>query len=304
MKPTVVVLAAGMGSRYGGVKQIDEVGRHGECLLDFGIYDAKRAGFDKVVFIIRKDIEKDFRERLFDRIARNMDATYVFQDKTSLLDREQVLASQDTRVKPWGTVHALLCAETAVAAPFCVINSDDYYGREAFEIMDKHLESVDPDSGEHAMVGYVLEKTMSLQGSVSRGICQVDENGYLKNMVENTQIEFVNGKPVSHFNGRDIQLTGKEPVSINFFGFTPRAFQDFNGYWNAFIAQNLKEPKKECLLPSAASQIVEKGEGRIKVYHTGEKWFGMTYSADKAIVKAELGKKMDSGFYPEKLWEK
>ncbi len=304
MKPTVVVLAAGMGSRYGGVKQIDAVGMHGETLLDFGIYDARRSGFEKVVFIIRRDIEHDFRERLFDRIARNMDAEYVFQEKSSMLDRAQLEASKDTRVKPWGTVHAILCAETAVSTPFAVINSDDYYGRKAFEILENHLEGVDNDSPEHAMVGYILENTMSKEGSVSRAICTVSDDGYLKSMVENTQIEFVNGKPVSHFEGKDISLSGKECVSMNFFGFTPRAFHDFRSYWNDFAKDNIREPKKECLLPNAASQIVTSGDGRIKVYHTDEKWFGMTYSADKEIVKSELRKKIETGYYPEKLWEK
>ncbi len=304
MKPTVVVLAAGMGSRYGGVKQIDAVGMHGETLLDFGMYDAILSGFGKVVFIIRKDIEHDFRERLFDRVARNMDATYVFQEKSSMLDLAQLKASRESRVKPWGTVHAILCAETAVSTPFAVINSDDYYGRKAFQILAKHLEALDVDATDHAMVGYVLENTMSLEGSVSRGICSVSEDGYLKDMVENTQIEFAGGKPVSHFEGTDIALTGKECVSMNFFGFSPRAFHDFRSYWNEFASKNILEPKKECLLPNAAGHIVTSGDGRIKVYHTDEKWFGMTYSADKEIVKSELRKKIEGGYYPEKLWEK
>jgi NDP-sugar pyrophosphorylase family protein len=302
MKPTVVVLAAGMGSRYGGVKQIDSVGMHGETLLDFGIYDAKLSGFDKVVFIIRKDIEHDFRERLFDRIARNMDATYVFQSLDSLLTEDEIQKSQG-RQKPWGTVHALLCAENAVKTPFAVINSDDYYGRKAFQIMAKHLSGETNESTEHAMVGYVLENTMSLQGSVSRAICTV-KDGYLQSMVENTKIEFVDGKPVSHFEGKDISLTGKEWVSMNFFGFTPKAFEHFDGYWQRFIKENVAEPKKECLLPNASSEIVTSGDGRIKMYTTDEKWFGMTYSADREIVRSELRKKIESRYYPEKLWEK
>lgn len=302
MKPTVVVLAAGMGSRYGGVKQIDAVGLHGETLLDFGIYDAKRSGFGKVVFIIRKDIEHDFRERLFDRIARNMDASYVFQSMDSLLTPEQIALSEG-RQKPWGTVHALLCAEDAVETPFAVINSDDYYGRKAFQIMAKHLSGESNSSTEHAMVGYVLENTMSLKGSVSRAICQV-KDGYLESMVENTKIEFVDGKPVSHFEGKDVSLTGKEWVSMNFFGFTPKAFEHFNAYWNRFITESVKEPKKECLLPNGASEIVTSGEGRIKMYTTDEKWFGMTYHEDRDLVRAELKKKIEDDYYPEKLWEK
>ncbi len=302
MKPTVVVLAAGMGSRYGGVKQIDSVGLHGETLLDFGIYDAKESGFGKVVFIIRRDIEQDFRERLFDRIARNMDATYVFQDIDSLLTAEQ--ATKQQRQKPWGTIHALLCAEPEVNTPFLVLNSDDYYGRKAFQTIVKPLSTEANDSTEHCMVGYVLENTMSLQGSVSRGLCTVDKDGYLSSMVENTQIEFVDGKPVSHFWGKDIPLTGKEWVSMNFFGFTPKAFEHFHGYWERFLEKNLASPKTECLLPNGASEIVTSGEGRIKMYTTDEKWFGMTYSADREIVRTELRKKIEQKYYPSRLWEK
>ncbi|MFA7118850.1 MAG: sugar phosphate nucleotidyltransferase [Sphaerochaetaceae bacterium] len=302
MKPTVVVLAAGMGSRYGGVKQIDSVGMHDETLLDFGIYDAKLSGFSKVVFIIRKDIEHDFRERLFDRIARNMDASYVFQSMDSLLDTKQAELSKD-RTKPWGTVHALLCSQSEVHTPFVVINSDDYYGRKAFQIIEKHLEKESNEDTEHAMVGYVLENTMSLQGSVSRALCSV-RDGYLTRMVENTKIEFVEGKPVSHFEGKDIQLSGKEWVSMNFFGFTVRAYESFKGYWDRFIKDNVSTLKNECLLPNAASEIVTKGAGRIKMYTTDEKWFGMTYSSDREIVRSELKKKILSGYYPERLWEK
>ena len=183
MKPTLLVLAAGMGSRYGGVKQIDSVGKNGECLLDFAAYDAKKSGFGKVVYIIRKDIEKDFREKLFDRVARNMDAEYVFQSHDSLLNDEQIRLSAE-RTKPWGTTHAVLCAQDAIKEPFAVINSDDYYGRDAFETLGKYLSSIPADSKDHAMVGYTLGKTMSESGSVSRGVCSV-KDGKLESIVEN-----------------------------------------------------------------------------------------------------------------------
>ena len=197
MKPTLLVLAAGMGSRYGGVKQIDAVGKNGECLLDYATYDAMKSGFGKVVYIIRKDIEKDFRERLFDRVAKNFDAEYVFQGKESLLTPEQIKASAE-RTKPWGTCHAVLCAKDAIKTPFAVINADDYYGREAFDTLGKHLSSISNDSTEHAMVAYVLEKTMSKSGSVSRGVCTL-ENGNLKSIVENLKIYWENGKVVSEW---------------------------------------------------------------------------------------------------------
>lgn len=303
MKPTLLVLAAGMGSRYGGVKQIDAVGVHGETLLDFGVYDAHNAGYGKVVFIIRKDIEKDFRERLFDRIARNMDAEYVFQGLDSLLTEEQIKLSEG-RKKPWGTIHALLCAKDVVKEPFTVINADDYYGRSAYQTLGKYLSGLDVNDTAHAMVGFTLENTMSKNGSVTRGICQV-KDGNLESMVEHTKIEYApDGRIVSHFNGEDIYLTGKEPVSMNFFGFTPRAFDDFYAYWENFIRENVKEEKKECLLPNGASEIVTSGKGSIRVFTSEDRWFGMTYPEDKPLVMSEIRAKLDSGYYPEKLWEK
>ena len=303
MKPTLLVLAAGMGSRYGGVKQIDAVGGHGETLLDFGVYDAHNAGYGKVVFIIRKDIEKDFRERLFDRIARNMDAEYVFQSLDSLLTPEQIKASAN-RKKPWGTIHALLCAKDVVKEPFTVVNADDYYGRSAYQTLGKYLSTLSPSDTTHAMVGFILENTMSKNGSVSRGVCEV-KDGNLVSMVENTKIEYTpDGKIVSHLDGKDVYLTGKEPVSMNFFGFTPKAFDDFQEYWDDFIKANVTEEKKECLLPNGASEIVTSGKGSIKVFTSEDRWFGMTYPEDKPLVMAEIKAKLESGYYPEKLWEK
>ena len=303
MKPTLLVLAAGMGSRYGGVKQIDAVGMHNETLWDFGVFDAKNSGYGKVVFIIRKDIEKDFRERLFDRIARNMDAEYVFQSLDSLLTAEELAKSQG-RAKPWGTIHALLCAKDAVKTPFTVVNADDYYGRTAYQDVGAYLSKLDNDSTEHAMVGYVLENTMSKSGSVSRGICKVN-NGMLVTMEENTKIEYTaDGGIVSHLDRGDETLTGKEIVSMNFFGFTPKVFDSFVPYWEAFKRDNITAPKAECLLPNGAGKMVEDGEGTIKVLTSQERWFGMTYPEDKKIVVDELRKKIAEGYYPEKLWEK
>lgn len=302
MKPTLLVLAAGMGSRYGGVKQIDSVGQNGECLLDFAAYDARKAGFGKVVYIIRKDIEKDFRERLFDRVARNMDAEYVFQSHESLLTEEQIKLSA-TRTKPWGTAHAVLCAEKQIHEPFAVINSDDYYGRSAFETLGKHLAALNNDSTEHAMVGYVLDRTMSRNGSVSRGVCTV-KDGRLESIVENLKIYFEGDKVISEIDDKKIQLTGKETVSMNLFGFSPKAFEQFNEYWKNFIKENVTAEKKEALLPVVASDIIRTGHGSLKVYTSEESWFGMTYPEDREVVKAEIAKKIASGYYPEKLWEK
>lgn len=302
MKTTLLVLAAGMGSRYGGVKQIDSVGQNGECLLDFAAYDARKAGFGKVVYIIRKDIEKDFRERLFDRVAKNMDAEYVFQSHESLLTEEQIKLSA-ARTKPWGTAHAVLCAEKHIHEPFAVINSDDYYGRSAFETLGNHLSALNNDSTEHAMVGYVLDKTMSRNGSVSRGVCTV-KDGRLESIVENLKIYFEGDKVISEIDDKKIQLTGKETVSMNLFGFSPKAFEQFNEYWENFIKENVTAEKKEALLPVVAGDIISTGRGTLRVYTSEESWFGMTYPEDREIVKSEIAKKIASGYYPEKLWEK
>lgn len=302
MKPTLLVLAAGMGSRYGGVKQIDSVGKNGECLLDFAAYDAKESGFGKVVYIIRKDIEKDFRERLFDRVARNFDAEYVFQSYESLLTEEQKRLSAN-RIKPWGTAHAVLCAEKAIKTPFAVINSDDYYGRQAFETLGKYLSSIESDSSEHAMIGYVLDKTMSKSGSVSRGVCTV-EDGKLKSIVENLKIYYEDNKIISEWTDKKVTLTGKEWVSMNLFGFSLKAFERFNSYWQDFITNNVSAEKTEALLPVAASDIIKNNEGIIKFFTSSEKWFGMTYPEDREIVKSEIAKKIEVGYYPKMLWEK
>ena len=301
MKPTLLVMAAGMGSRYGGVKQIDAVGMHGETLLDYGIFDAKNAGFGKVVFIIRKDIEKDFRERLFDRVARNMDAEYVFQSRDSLLTEEEALISKD-RTKPWGTIHAVLCAKDVVKTPFAVINSDDYYGRSAYVTMSKYLSNLKNDDTTHAMVGFVLENTMSPSGSVTRAICN-RKDGKLTDLVETFKIFWRDGKVISAFDDHEEMLTGKELVSMNFFGFTPRAFDSFQAYWDEFKKNHIAEPKTECLLPSGVAEMIEKGEGSVEVLSSDDKWFGMTYPEDKPMVMASLRSKIESGYYPEKLWE-
>ena len=302
MKPTLLVLAAGMGSRYGGVKQIDSVGLHNETLLDFATYDAMRNGFGKVVYIIRKDIEKDFRERLFDRVARNCDAEYVFQTPEFGLTSQQ-LQQAATRNKPWGTIHAVLCAQEAIHEPFAVINADDYYGRSAFETLGTHLSALPVDGTDHAMVGFVLGNTMSHSGTVSRAICTV-KDGYLVSMKENTKIGYEGSKIISTLDDQKIELTGKEWVSMNFFGFSPKAFEEFHQYWDTFLSKNLTREKAEALLPEAASDIVAHGKGRIKVYTSPESWFGMTYPEDRAIVKEEIAKKIQMGYYPEILWER
>ncbi|MHC1692985.1 MAG: hypothetical protein AB9828_08155 [Sphaerochaetaceae bacterium] len=301
MKPTLLVLAAGMGSRYGGVKQIDGVGYQNEALLDYSTYDALQSGFGRVVFIIRKDIEHDFRERIFDRISRNCDASYVFQSLDSLLSPAQV-ALAGNRKKPWGTIHAVLCARDVIHEPFCVINSDDYYGREAYRIMGEHLSHIGNDSNEHAMVGYVLRNTMSLNGSVARGVCTV-KDGYLVSMRENTSIAYRNGKIISHLDGVDYELTGDEWVSMNFFGFSPAILPHFMEFFQKFLARDIGSEKAECYLPEGSSVLVTSGAGKIKFHTTQERWFGMTYKEDRDIVKSEIAGKITGGYYPRTLWD-
>lgn len=302
MKPTLVVLAAGMGSRYGGVKQIDAVGLHDETLLDFATYDAMASGYGKVVYIIRKDIEKDFRERLFDRVARNFNAEYVFQDKEAFLTAEQKELSLN-RKKPWGTIHAVLCAEKAIKEPFTVINADDYYGREAFKTMSDFLSPLSNEDAKHAVVGYVLGNTMSKSGSVSRGVCS-EKDGYLVGLKEHTHIEYEGDKIISTLGDEKIEMSGKEFVSMNFFGFTPKAFEGFHKYWDNFIMNNASSEKAEAYLPEAAGLLDSMGLGKLKFFTSTEKWFGMTYPEDRANVKAELANKIATGYYPEILWIK
>lgn len=300
MKPILLVMAAGMGSRYGGVKQIDGVGLDNEALLDYSTYDALKSGFGKVVFIIRKDIEKDFRSRIFDRIAEHCDATYVFQELTTLLDEKQIALSKD-RKKPWGTIHAVLSAKKELNAPFCVINSDDYYGREAYEIMGKHLGSVSNDSLEQAMVGYVLKNTTSRSGSVSRAICSV-KDGYLESMRENKKIYHEGDAIYSDIDGEKRLLTGDEWVSMNYFGYTPYALDFFSDYFDRFIADAVTTEKEECYLPEASSELVHTTDAKMRFYTTNERWFGMTYQEDRDQVKKEIMEKIREGIYPEKLW--
>lgn len=304
MKPTLLILAAGIGSRYGGVKQIASVGIHDEILLDYAVYDAMNSGFGKAVFVIRKEIEQDFRERFFNRVARNFNAEYVFQKKEDFLSAEQIKISQ-AREKPWGTTHAVICAREKVKEPFAIINADDYYGRAAYKTMATHLSTLQNDSTEYAMISYILENTMSKSGSVSRGVCET-VNGYLSSIVENTKIfyETIDGeeKIVSEMKNTKYILTGKEKVSMNLFGFTPKAFETFDEQFKDFIHKYADSEKKECLLPECAGEIVKKGKGRIKSYTTIERWFGMTYAEDRELVKSELEKKIKEGYYPEFLW--
>lgn len=302
MKPVLVVLAAGLGSRYGGQKQIDVIGPNGECLLDYAAFDAKRAGFEKIVYVIRQDIEQEFKSGLFARVSKNIKAQYVFQEKTSLLTQKQQALSK-ARQKPWGTIHALMCAKQNIAAPFAVINADDYYGYDAFKTMGEYLACIEKNSIEHAMIAYTLGKTLCKSGSVSRGVCQI-QNGYLCSIKEHKQIEWQQDSIISTQEGKKQPLDFNAIVSMNFFGFSLSAFDTFDKYWGDFLQNYITHPTKEALLPEAAGLIISSGAGKIKVFTSKEAWFGMTYQQDKETVKKEIANKIATGYYPQNLWQK
>jgi hypothetical protein len=309
-KPVVVVLAAGMGSRYGGLKQMDRIGRNGEVLLDYSVYDAKRAGFGKAVFIIRRDIEKDFRELVLGRIEKNIPCELAFQEMDSLIPPEIFAKVREIkRTKPWGTAHALLCAEANIDAPFAVINADDFYGREAFRIMGSCLSG---NVGEGAIVPYRLEKTLSPMGTVTRGICEI-RDGYLVSVDELTAIaREADGKiyntvtgdtATGDTGGTKRYLEDGTPVSMNFWGFPVSVFADLRRYFNDFLnAAGGTQPKAECYLPMAADWFIKNGLLKIRALEADADWFGVTYKEDREAAVKRIGEYTAAGVYPEKLW--
>jgi NDP-sugar pyrophosphorylase family protein len=295
--PTLVVLAAGMGSRYGGLKQIDPVGPRGETIIDYSVFDAIRAGFGKLVFIIRKDIERQFKETVGARFEKHIPVEYVFQELDSLPPQFSVPAG---RVKPWGTTHAVLMAANAIREPFAVINADDFYGLESFRILSAHLQSVTRD---YAMVGFVLCNTLSAFGTVARGVCEVDGEGFLESVTELTGIERKDSYVTSiSASGQPNRLTGDEIVSMNMWGFTPAVFAQLKTFFEAFLMQHGAELKSECYLPSAINEFVESAQARVRVLHTGASWFGVTYREDHPRVVESITQLIESGCYPGKLW--
>lgn len=298
-KPTLLILAAGMGSRYGGLKQIDKLGPAGETITDYSIFDAIRAGFGKVVAVIRKDIEDQFRD-FFDKFSDKIEVEYVFQELDKLPEGYSVPAD---RQKPWGTGHAIMMAEGVIKDPFAVINADDFYGAEAYQIIAKHLSSVSSDSNEYCMVGYPLVNTLSDFGSVSRGVCGLDEEGFLQTIVERTKIEKTdNGIEFTDENSNKISLTGNEIVSMNFLGFTPTLFDFLNREFKKFLDGKINVPKSEFYIPSVVDTVLKSGEATMKVYKTNSKWFGITYREDREKVVKNLDKLIEDGIYPKNLW--
>ncbi|MDR0320521.1 MAG: hypothetical protein LBI28_03390 [Treponema sp.] len=303
--PILVVLAAGMGSRYGGLKQMDKIGKNGEVLLDFSVYDAVQSGFEKIVFIIRHDIEKDFTEQVLSRIGSKVKYELAFQDMDSLIPPDIFRAAQEAgRTKPWGTGHALLCAADKIDAPFTVINADDFYGREAFAVMGKHLRS--PDCETPSIVPYLLEKTLSLQGTVARGVCEVD-NGYLAGVDELTSIEKKDGRIFNTApDGSVRSLLPETPVSMNFWGFPPSILPEFQKYFNDFLetfsADVKGQIKSECFIPKAVDYFIKKGIIKVKVLPANSTWFGVTYKEDRETAIKKIEEMTADGIYPPTLW--
>ena len=296
-KPTLLVLAAGMGSRYGGLKQIDPVGPAGETIIDYSIFDAMRAGFGKLVFVIRKDIEQPFKETVGARFEKRIAVEYVFQELDKLPPGFSVPAG---RTKPWGTTHAILMAKDAIKEPFAAINADDFYGRQAYQLLAQHLTSGTPD---YAMVGFILKNTLSDFGSVTRGVCRVNNDHYLQTVDELTKIERDgSGAKNTAPDGTVTPLTGDEAVSMNFWGFTPALFPQLQATFDAFLKKSGNELKSECYIPSTVNDLVVAGQAKVKVLRTPDSWFGVTYREDRPMVVESIRKLIARGDYPEKLW--
>ena len=301
MKPTLFVLAAGMGSRYGGLKQLDGLGPHGETIMDYSIYDAIKSGFGKVVFVIRKDFEADFREKVLSKYEGHIPTEVVFQ---SVNDLPEGFTCPPERVKPWGTNHALLMGKNVINEPFAIINADDFYGRNSFEVMAAELSSLAPDSkGKYSMVGFMVGNTMSESGTVSRGVCAT-EDGILTTVVERTAIGFNDKHEISFKdeNGDEQILAFDTPVSMNFWGFTPDYFAHSEKFFVDFLKENINKPKSEFFIPSLVNDMVNSGEAQVKVLKTESKWFGVTYSEDRPDVVAKFAKLHEDGIYPEKMF--
>jgi len=291
-KPTLVLLAAGMGSRYGGLKQVDPVGPSGETLLDYSIYDALRAGFGKVVFIIRHDIEAQFREVVGNRFAGRVPVDYAFQELNDLPAGFKV---PEGRTKPWGTTHAVLAAANVVHEPFAVLNADDFYGRDSFKVIAQQLTSGSKDL---SMVGFKLKNTLSEHGTVARGICGVGPDGYLTSVEEFTKIE----KTPTGARDGERTFTGEELVSMNFWGFHPPVFEMFRERFTLFMQKSGGEQKSECYIPATVNELMVAGKSRVKMLSSSSPWFGVTYKEDKPRVVESIAKLVQQGEYPAKLW--
>lgn len=295
MKPELVVMAAGAGSRFGGLKQLEAVGPQGEKLLDYALYDAKRAGVERVVFVIRREFEQAFREQIGANYARWMDVAYAFQELDLL---PEWFPPPEGRTKPWGTAHAILAAQAHVQAPFLAINADDFYGRSAFALLTEFLAHSDTA---HAMVAFRLANTLSDHGTVSRGLCEVGADQQLRTVVEHTGLERTEGG--IRERSRDVcRFTGRELVSMNFWGFQPSIFDPLQEGFGRFLATCGQDPKAEFFLPTVVDALIREGRAAVRVLETPDRWFGVTYREDKQAVVSRLQELIRAGEYPPSLW--
>ncbi|MGI6622179.1 MAG: nucleotidyltransferase [Clostridiaceae bacterium] len=306
IKPVLVIMAAGMGSRYGGLKQIDPIDDHGHLIIDFSIYDAIKAGFEKIFFIIKKENEADFREKIGNRIKNHINVEYVFQ---SLEDLPEGYSVPEGRVKPWGTGHAVLRCAGKINGPLAVINSDDYYGRNAFSMIYDYLKNEkDKEKYSYAMVGYIIENTLTDNGYVARGVCSVNDDGYLTEITERTRIEKKGeGAAYTLDDGRTwIPVPRGSIVSMNMWGFTNRILGELNSRFKTFLDENLKTNplKAEFFLPDVVGDILKEDKATVRVLKSHDKWYGVTYKEDKERVVKAIAKLKKEGFYPEILWNK
>ncbi len=305
-KPVLVVMAAGMGSRYGGLKQLDPVGNHGQLIIDYSIYDARRAGFETVVFVIKRELEDAFKAAIGDRLSKVIDVRYAYQELSDLPEGYSV---PEGRVKPWGTCHAILAARDVVDGPFAVVNADDYYGPEGFrEIYDYLAANPDrPGCYEFAMVGYRLGNTVTENGSVARGICEEDEHSFLLRVTERTRIEAEGADARFTEDGGEtwIHLSGDTVVSMNLWGFTRSFMDEARARFPAFLDKTLAENplKGEYFLPSVVTQLLDEHKARVKVLRSADKWYGVTYREDRPVVLGAIADMTASGLYPDNLWE-
>ena len=295
MKKTIVVLAAGIGNRYGGLKQMDPVGPSGEFIIDYSIYDAIKAGFNRVVFIVSRGIKDDFHATIGARISDSIDVDYAYQELDSLPNGMMLPAE---RTKPWGTGHALLAARNVVKEPFAVINADDFYGREPYQVVSDFLSKDAGNASLYALIGFVLRNTLSEYGSVARGICDTDQDGKLTSVVEHTSIEKKDG--IISASGR--VCSGDEIVSMNMWGFKPLIFGQLENEFWLFLSEHINELGREFFLPSVVNDLAERGDVKVSVLRTNASWFGVTYREDRAMAVARIKALVDAGEYPDKLW--
>ncbi len=300
MKPTLLILAAGLGSRYGSLKQIEPVGPNGEAIIDYSVYDAIRAGFGKVVFVIKKDIENDFRESLLKRFENKIETGYVFQE-LDMLPEGYSLPSD--RKKPWGTAHALMAAEGNIDTPFAAINADDFYGLEAFTGIEKFLSERSVSDTDYCMIGYKLKNTLSEHGTVSRGVCKTDQNNFLVGITEITKIQRESGMIIYYDNDKPQNLPEDSIVSMNMWGFTPVVFKQLKELFTSFLNKNINDPRAEYFIPTPVDRLIREGRAKVKVIDCDASWFGITYKEDRDAVRKSILKKIEEGVYPASLWK-